>query len=76
MLKAFAWIMATDPNHYTTPFLAKVSKIFGTHSWKSAVDITLTQDPFGTSDNVIYQYWIIYQNRISLYNIQCGCDAE
>ena len=71
ILKAFAWIMAADPHHYPPPFLAKVSKIFGTHSWKSAVDIIGTQDVAGAGHNVIYQYGLIYQNRISLCNVQC-----
>ena len=44
MLKAFAWIVATDPYHYPPPSLTKVSKIFGTHSWKSAMNIIGTQD--------------------------------
>ena len=71
MLKAFVWIVATDPDHYPAPFLTKISKIFGTHSRKSAVDIDGTQDFFGAGHNMFRQYGIICQDRISLCDVQC-----
>ena len=71
MLKAFAWIVATDPHHYPTPFLTKISEIFGTHSWKSAMDIVGTQDLFGAGHNMFHQYGKIYQNGIPLFKVQC-----
>ena len=55
MLKTFAWIVATNPHHYPTPFLTKVSKIFGTHSWKPAMDIVGIQDVTGAGHNVFHQ---------------------
>jgi len=70
VLKAFEWIVASQPYHYPAPLLAKVGKILGTHSGKSAVDFVSPQNFPGAGNGVLNQFRIIYQHRISPFNFK------
>ena len=70
VLKAFEWIVASQPYHYPAPFLAKVGKILGTHSGKFAVDFFSPQNFPGACNGVLNQFRIIYQHGISPFNFK------
>ena len=75
VLKAFEWIVASQSYHYPAPLLAKVGKILGPHSGKSAVDFVSPQNFSRAGYGVLNQLRIIYQNRISPFNFKSCQDA-
>ena len=70
VLKAFEGVVATKAYHYPAPLLAKVGKILGPHSGKSAVDFISPQNFFGAGYSMLNQFRIINQHGISPFNFE------
>ena len=75
VLKSFEGIVASQSYHYPAPLLAKIGKILGSHSGKSAVNFVSPYNFSGAGYGVLNQLGIIYQHGVPPFNFKCCQDA-